>query len=398
MSGKPTFGLDLTTVVKAGPGCRMRVPKTFADMGSKHVALVTDKGLVEAGVIDKITEAFEGSDIAIAGTFDGVRQDNDTRDINEIAQWYKDIGADGILGVGGGSVMDAAKSAKAMLGMGASDILELFGERTIVSYARPKAKPLGIPHISIPTTSGTGAEVSQGSAILHAETRKKLIFFHQYQNSDFAFLDPELAVSLPRHLTAEPAFDSLVHCFEGFFTPLHNSFADALALRAARLILDNLPIAVEEPGNLNARSELQAASTMSVTASVSGRGAAPIHNFADAVGPAYGISHGLSNAVYAPIVMRNFPEHYLPRIREFVLGLGVQVGSKKDQELLDDLIVEVENLQKKTGIQTRFDIDVDAEQFGHLIKEVKEDPAGLQYPLPDNVIQTCLKESLNIAA
>lgn len=398
MSGKQIFGLDLTTVVKAGPGSRIQVPKTFAGMGSKHVALVTDKGLVEAGVIDKVAEAFEESDVTIAGIFDGVRQDNDTRDINEIAQWYKDIGADGILGVGGGSVMDAAKAAKVMLGMGATDILDLFGGRTIVSYARPKAKPLGIPHISIPTTSGTGAEVSQGSAILHAETRKKLIFFHQHSNSDFAFLDPELTVSLPRHLTAEPAFDSLVHCFEGFFTPLHNSFADALALRAARLILDNLPIAVDDPANLDARGELQAASTMSVTASVSGRGAAPIHNFADAVGPAYGISHGLSNAVYAPIVMRNFPEHYLPRIREFVLGLGVQVGAKNDQELLDDLIVEVENLQKKTGIPTRFDIDIDAERFNHLVTEVKQDPAGLQYPLPDEVITTCLKESVNVSA
>lgn len=398
MSGKRSFGLDLTTVVKAGPGSRMQVPKTFAGMGSSRVALVTDKGLIEAGVIDKVAEAFEDSDVSIAGTFDGVRQDNDTRDINEIAEWYKEIGADGLLGVGGGSVMDAAKSAKAMLGMGASDILELFGGRTIVSYARPKAKPLGIPHISIPTTSGTGAEVSQGSAIKHAETRKKLIFFHQHSNSDFAFLDPELTVSLPRHLTAEPAFDSLVHCFEGFFTPLHNSFADALALRAARLILDNLPIAIEEPDNLDARGELQVASTLSVTASVSGRGAAPIHNFADAVGPHYGISHGLSNAVYAPIVLKNFPSHYLKRIRTFAQGLGMTTESKSDEELLAEVRTEVVNLMQICGIQSKFDIDVDAKEYAHLVKEVKEDPAGMAYPLPDDVIETCLKESLNVNA
>lgn len=397
MPARQTFGLDLTTVVKAGPGIRKQVPKTLSGMGCKRIALITDKGLIAAGVIDKITEAFEGTDVTIAGTFDEIRQDNDTRDINTCAQWYKDINADGMLAVGGGSVLDAAKAVKALLGMGVDDILDLFGDRLIVSYARPKAKALGIPHISMPTTSGTGAEVSQGAAILHAETSKKLIFFHQFINSDFAFLDPELTVTLPRHLTAEPAFDSLVHCFEGFFTPLNNSFADALALRAARLILDNLPKAIENGNDIEARGELQAASTMSVVASVSGRGAAPIHNFADAVGPAHGISHGLANAVYAPIVLRNFPEHYLRRIRTFAQGLGLPIGSKTDEELLEDVIAEVESLQKKAGIPTKFDLEVTSEQYDHLVKEVKEDPAGMQYPLADDLIHTCLKESMSVA-
>lgn len=396
MQANRSFGLDLTTVVKAGPGSRNKVPKTLGGMGCTRVALITDKGLIAAGVVDKVTQAFADSDVEIAGTFDAIRQDNDTRDINACTQWYKDIKADGILAVGGGSVMDAAKAVKAMLGMDAADILDLFGGRTIVSYARPKAKALGIPHISMPTTSGTGAEVSQGAAILHAETRKKLIFFHQFINSDFAFLDPELTVTLPRHLTAEPAFDSLVHCFEGFFTPLHNSFADALALRAARLILDNLPKAIENGDDLDARSELQAASTMSVVASVSGRGAAPIHNFADAVGPAHGISHGLANAVYAPIVLRNFPEHYLPRIRTFAQGLGLPIGTKTDEDLLADVIAEVEALQKKAGIPTKFALEVSSDEYDHLVKEVKEDPAGLQYPLTEDLIHTCLNESMTV--
>lgn len=397
MQTPKSFGLDFTTVVKAGPGSRNQVPKTLQGLGCSNVALITDKGLISAGVITKVEDAFEGSNVKIAGIYDGVQQDNDTRDINSCAKWYKSIDADGILAVGGGSVMDAAKAVKAMLGMGASDILDLFGGRNIVAYARPKAKALGVPHISIPTTSGTGAEVSQGAAILHAEKSKKLIFFHQFINSDFAFLDPELTVTLPKHLTAEPAFDSLVHCFEAFFSPQHNSFADALALRAARLILDNLPKAIENGHDLDARGELQVASTMSVVASVSGRGAAPIHNFADAVGPAHGISHGLANAVYAPIVLRNFPEHYLPRIRTFAQGLGMPIGSKSDKDLLNDVIAEVENLQRTSGIPQKFALEVDTNQFQHLVKEVKQDPAGLQYPLSDDLINTCLNASMRVA-
>lgn len=396
MQEKLFFGLDITTVVKAGVGIRSQVPKTFAGMNSRNVAIVTDKGVINAKVIDKITAVFDNSGISVAGIFDDVRQDNDSRDINKCVQWYNDIKADGILAVGGGSVLDAAKVTKVMLGMGTTDVSELFGDRVIVAYARPKAKVLNIPHISLPTTAGTGAEVSQGAAIKHTKTGKKLIFFHQYQNSDFAFLDPELTISLPRHLTAEPAFDSLVHCFEGFFTPLHNSFADALALRAARLIFDHLPTAIKNGNDLQARGELQVASTMSVLASISGRGAAPIHNFADAVGPIHGFSHGLANAVYAPIVIRNFPEHYLPRIREFAKGLGMTTDSKTDKDLLGEVVKEVEELQRISGIPTQFDLEVDATGIASLVKEIKEDPAGLQYPLPNELIHTCLKESMTV--
>ena len=280
--------------------------------------------------------------------------------------------------------------------MGITDVNDLFGKKTIAAYSRPKAQPLNVPHISMPTTAGTGAEVSQGAAILHAETRKKLILFHHYMNSDFAYLDPELTVTLPPHLTAEPAFDALVHCFEAFFAPYHNSFADALALRSARLIFDNLPRAVKNGNDIEARGELQAASTMSVVASVSGRGASPIHNFADAVGPAHGLSHGLSNAVYAPIVLRNFPEHYLPRIREFARGLGMMTDSKTDTAILEDIILEVETLQKKAGIPTKFSLEINSEQFDYLVHEVKTDPAGLQYPLAHDLIDTCLRESLTV--
>ena len=99
---------------------------------------------------------------------------------------------------------------------------------------------------------------------------------------------------------------------------------------------------------------------------------------------------------YAPIFMRNFPEHYLPRVREFVQCLGLRVDAKSDAELLDLLIDKVEGLQAKSGIQTRFDIDVDASEYEHLVKEIKEDPAGMQYPLSDDVIDACLKDSLNV--
>ena len=396
MTEQSIFGLDFTTVVKAGPGCRAKVPKTFTDQGCQRIALITDKGLIEAGVVDQVRKAFEAQGVPLAGIFDGVRQDNDTRDINDCARWYRDIGADGLLAVGGGSVLDTAKCIKVMLGSGVHDINELV-KGGIVYYMRPKAKPLGIPHISIPTTAGTGAEVSQGAALMDGETNKKIIMFHQYMNSDFAFLDPELTVTLPPKLTAEPAFDALSHCLEAFFTTQPNSFADALALRAARLILDNLPIAVTDGHNIEARGELQIASAMACVATVSsGLGATPIHNFADSVGPVYRLTHGLANAVYLPIVMKNLPSHYLRRITPFAEALGISIASKKDTQLLDEVIAEFVSLQEKCGIPAKLSLEVDSHQLQELHEEVKEDPAGINYPLPDEVISACLEESLII--
>ena len=387
---------DFSTTIQVGAGCRSRVPKTFADQGCQRVALITDKGLIEAGVVDKVRQAFDGHDVEIAGTFDRVRQDNDTRDIDQCARWYQEIGADGLLAVGGGSVLDTAKAVKAVLGMKAEKVTDLMYDH-IVFYREPEAKPLGIPHISLPTTAGTGAEVSASAALFEAESKRKLIFFHAHMNSDFAFLDPELTVTLPPKLTAEPAFDSLSHSIESFFSTRANSMADAFALGSARLVYQNLHTAVENGNDIDARAELQTASAMSVIASVSALGCNPIHNFADSIGPMFGVSHGLANAVYLPIVMKNLPTHYRPRIREFARGLDIPIGpDDNDQQILDRVIAEFVSLQEKCGIPAKLSIEIERGQLEELKTAVREDPAGAGFPLPDDVITACLEQSMSI--
>lgn len=396
MTDQQIFGLDCTTVVKVGAGSRALAARTLADLGCKGVAVITDKGLVSAGVVDLVLEALTARDVPVAGVFDRVRQDNATTDINVCAEWCREVGADALLAVGGGSVLDAAKCVKIMLGIDIDDINELVNESGVMAYTRPKAQPLGVPHISLPTTSGTGAELSQGAALFDETNNKKLIMFHHYMNSDYAFLDPELTVSLPPNVTAETAFDALSHCMEAFFSPGHNSIADAFALRAARLILDHLPTAVHEGDNIEARTEMMSASALAVVASISGRGAAPIHNFADAVGPAFRISHGLANAVYLPIVMKNFRSHYLNRIALLAQALGMNIDGKNDDDLLDEVISAFESLQATVGIEPTLSIEVDTDQLAHLHTEVRQDPAGLQFPLPDDLIATCLEASLTL--
>ena len=215
-------------------------------------------------------------------------------------------------------------------------------------------------------------------------------------NSDFAFLDPELTVTLPPKLTAEPAFDSLSHSIESFFSTRANSMADAVSLRSARLVYQNLPIAIDNPNDLDARGQLQAASAMSVMASVAALGCNPIHNFADAIGPMFGVSHGLGNAVYLPIVMKNLPSLYRPRIKEFAQGLDIPIDSEDEQQILDKVISEFVLLQKKCGIEPKLPVEVERSQLEELKNAVREDPAGAAFPLGDDVIIACLEESLTI--
>ena len=127
-------------------------------------------------------------------------------------------------------------------------------------------------------------------------------------------------------------------------------------------------------------------------------GCNPIHNFADAIGPMFGVSHGLGNAVCLPIVMKNLPSLYRPRIKEFAKGLDIPVDSDDDQQVLDKVIAEFVALQEKCGIPAKLSIEVDRSQLGDVITAVKEDPAGAGYPLDEDVITTCLEESMTIKA
>ena len=239
--------------------------------------------------------------------------------------------------------------------------------------------------------------MSASAALFEAESKTKLIFGHRYMNSDFAFHDPELTVTLPPKLTAEPAFDSLSHSIESFFSTRANSMADAFALRSARLVYQNLSVAVENGDDIDARAELQTASAMSVMASVSALGCNPIHNFADAIGPMFGVSHGLANAVYLPIVMKNLASLYRPRIREFAQGLDIPIDSNDDdQQILNRVISEFISLQQKCGIPAKLAIAIERGQLDELKTAVKEDPAGAGFPLPDDVITACLEESMTV--
>ncbi len=386
------YSWEFKTIVETGAGCRTFAPARFMEMGSRRVVMITDRGLVDAGVADQVKDVFDAQDTPLIGVYDKVEQDAGSLNINDCARWYREMAADGILAVGGGSVLDAAKSIKVMIGQKVTDIKELMAGNLGI-FNRPLAKPLGVPHVSIPTTAGTGAEVSPGAVIYNEAEKVKGMLAHPYMNSDYALLDPDLTVGLPPGLTAQTGFDALSHCMEAYFSPNANSMADALALQGCRLIHQFLPEAVCDGNNLEARTELLAASCIGIAAFFMAVGAIPIHNMAHAVGGTCRIPHGEANAVFIPVVMKNLSPFYQPRAKSFAHAMGFHIDGLSETEILGLVIDEIVALQKKTGINPKFSLEIDAASLGNIHSAVKLDPAGLYFPIPDQVIAVCLKES-----
>lgn len=260
----------------------------------------------------------------------------------------------------------------------------------------PDAKPLGIPHISIPTTAGTGAEISSISVVFNEMLNLKCNLMNPYLTSDIALLDPDLTVGLPPRVTAFTGMDALTHAVEGFFSTKATNFSDAFALHAAKIIVANLTTAVHEGKNVAARANMLQASAMAITSFQSAMANIPIHNIAHTYGARYGIPHGLANAVLMPSVMKNLSGVYLPKINAFAPALGVVPNEANPQETLDECINVIVELRNAVNLPASFDeFNIDAAEIPQLVPAVQNDPSSLSFRIPEDVIVNVSQEVIS---
>lgn len=407
------FMWDFYSIVEVGAGCRTFIPQRFSDMGCKRIGLITDIGIVKAGIVDDIISIFQAQgQPKIVGIYDQIEPDAVMTRINDCARWCRELAIDGLLAVGGGSVLDSVKGVKAMLGMGVIDIKEIM-PGNIGPYLRPLGKPLNIPHIAVPTTAGTGSESSPIAVIYNEEVKVKGDLLHPYLPADYAFLDPDFTIGLPPSITAFTGFDALSHAVEAISSPGGNCMIDGLAIQAIKLIRKYLPIAIDEGNNLEARTKMLVASNMAIMAFAMSGLFYPIHNVAHAVGGQLRIPHGEANAVLIPILMDNYPKHYLESAEVLADAFGVRISKldELDEEKSEEMEVtanrpaeeiiklvaeKVRGLQKECEIKSKFTDRVSAEILENLYWAVKFDPSGIFYPLPDDIIRTTLKDAFEI--
>ena len=341
---EPLFSWVNRPRIMYSPGLRSEVGYEMAQLGGKRAVIFTDKGLVAAGVVEMVAEKVRKSDLELAGIFDSIIQDARIDIINAGAAFYRKCGADCMIAVGGGSVMDTAKAINIMIGGGYDDFQPLADQAGLWEGA--KQLP---PHIAFPTTAGTGCEVTNAMVVLDTKAHAKLSVTHPNCNADLAMLDPELTVKLPAKITAFTGIDALTHAIEGITSTGAEPISDALGLHAVRLIFKYLPIAVKNPEDITARGHMLLASTIAGMCFVNTMCGA-VHATAHALGALYGIPHGLANAIMLPVVMdfnaSDVPERYMM----IADAMGLDVKDKKPVEAAKMAVKAVVSLKKKIGL------------------------------------------------
>jgi len=301
------------TTIHFGPGARKLVAAHLKEAGCKRPLVVTDTGIAALPVLAEFVATLEGLE---ASVYSGVQGNPVASQVRAGVDAYRAHRADSVVGFGGGAALDVAKVV-ALMAVHPGDVLEYAWDHPGV---RPIEKPL--PRIvALPTTAGTGSEVGRSSVISEDATHVKRIVFSPALLAKAVFADPELTLALPASITAATGMDALTHNIESYLSSTYHPFCDGIALEGVRIAARALPLAVKQPGNLQARSDMLMASMMGAIAFQKDLGA--VHSCAHALSTVAGLHHGLANGVMIDHVMRFNREAAAARMAELARVAGV---------------------------------------------------------------------------
>ena len=316
-----------------GPGAIGQIPKEVRELKAEKVLFVTDKGIIEAGLIQPAQEALEKSEIKYA-VFDGVEPDPRYEIVADCLDMIRREKADLIIGFGGGSPIDIAK-AGAIMGTNEGTIADFFGVDMI-------PKP-GLPTLIVPTTAGTGSEATP-IAILSDEGEKlKKGIVSPYLMPSVAVIDPELTLGLPPDITASTGTDALIHAIEAYTSINATDMTDILAFRAMELLYENIRTAYANGNNLEARSCMMEGSLLAGIA-FANAGVTAVHAFAYPIGAEFHIPHGVANTMMLSHVMRFNLLGNVPKFAEIADAFSLPTEGLDDLGAVETAIDAIERL------------------------------------------------------
>ena len=350
------------TKILSGKLAINNIPAELKFLNAQSPLLISDEILNKIGTVKKVKDAINTDNkIKVKAEYTQVPPDSDFKVVNKIAKIYKEQKCDSIVAVGGGSVIDTAKGVRMLLSQNKEDINELMGNE-ILNYGKH------IPFIVVPTTSGTGSEVTIVAVIEDKIKNLKMEFISYFLLPDVAVLDPEMTMTLPKKATASTGIDALCHAIEAYTCIQKNPLSDAYAISAIKIIMDNIEIAVKNGENKKARLSMANASLMAGI-SFSNSMVGLVHAIGHSIGAVSKVPNGDAISILLPYVMEyNFDVVKEEYAKIALYTLPEECINRSEEERAVLLIGKVKSLIKKlneeTGLPKRLkDVKINKNDF-----------------------------------
>ena len=324
-----------------GPGSSGRLGQAIAGFGHRKILIVTDSIISKLGLLNDLTQALTAGGAQFV-VFDEITPDAPIPLIQKGIDFYQEHDCDAIVAFGGGSSMDASKA----ISVAVSNPKPL---NQLAGYLKGLRTPVKI--YAVPTTAGTGSEVTVAAVISDPVNHKKLVIVDPRMVPKMAALDPTLMTGLPPHITAATGIDALTHAIEAFVGNWKTPYSDGMALSAVGLIFENLRTAYTDGKNLEAREKMSLASTYAGFAFTRAN-VGYVHAIAHQFGGLYHTPHGLANAIMLPFVLKFSHPAIVDRLAQLAVAARLGTASEDEDVLAQKFLDAVDQLNQDLGIPT----------------------------------------------
>lgn len=335
--------------IEFGEGAIANLADHVKDFGGKKPLFVSDAGITNAGILEQAITPLDNADLSYA-TYIDIEPNPTDISIYDGVKAYKDEKCDLVIAVGGGSVMDAAKAIR-LLTTHEPPLQTYYVDSDGANKIHGDMPPL----ICVPTTAGTGSEVSQGAIITDTSLQttnrwRKRAIITRFNMSNIALLDPELTVKMPPALTAATGMDAITHGIEAYVATKYHPISEGVALQAIKMLGANIRTAYHQAENIAARGEMLLASCMGAFSFQKGLGA--VHSIAHQLSTDAPIPHGVANAILLPPVMEFNLPHVINKYADVANALGVNVEGMSKGEAACAAIDEIQELNREFNMPT----------------------------------------------
>lgn len=292
----PYFEFVNSVKLLAGEYALENIPSEMRLLGSSRPMILSDSTLEKIGTVSVLIQALSKGGMKPSAVYTDIPLDSSIEKVNEISAVYRENNADGIIAIGGGSVIDTAKGLKMLISQGGRDIMNYVGSEML-------GRGQSVPFTAIPTTSGTGSEATGVAVIKDGERKVKLEFISSFLLPDIAVLDVRALESMPARITALTGLDALTHAIEAYSCLQKNPISQCYALSAIKLIVENLEEAIRKPRDKKARLSMAIASYIA-GAAFSNSMVGIVHAIGHSVGGVCSVAHGEAMTILLPVCMR----------------------------------------------------------------------------------------------